>query len=104
MLFWILGDILVELGCQEGPEIAEKIYENLDSFSNEICMDFGSPGAAFEAACLRDPKGGTSVLASRAISNLLIWLYRFIGSLVHWFIGSSVHWFIASSVHFAVSV
>ena len=54
MLFWILGDILVELGCQEGPEIAEKINENLSSFLNEILMDFGSPGAAFEAACPSD--------------------------------------------------
>ena len=29
MLLWILGDILVELGCQEGSKIEEKIYENL---------------------------------------------------------------------------
>ena len=28
-LFWILGDILVQLGCQEGPKIGGKIYENL---------------------------------------------------------------------------
>ena len=29
MLFWILGEILVQLGCQEEPKIGEKIYENL---------------------------------------------------------------------------
>ena len=28
ILFWILGEILVQLGCQEGPKIGEKIYEN----------------------------------------------------------------------------
>ena len=51
MFFWISGDILVQLGCQDGPEISEKFYENLSSFFNEILMDFGSPGAALEAAC-----------------------------------------------------
>ena len=34
ILFWILGEFLVQLGCQEGPEIAEKINENLSSFFN----------------------------------------------------------------------
>ena len=56
MLFWILGDILVQLGCQDGPEIAEKFYENLSSFFNEILMDFGSPGAAFRVRCPRGPR------------------------------------------------
>ena len=68
MLFWILGDILVQLGCQDGPEIAEKIYENLSSFFNEILMDFGSPGAAFEARCHHDSTQGNIPGASRAIS------------------------------------
>ena len=54
ILFWILGDILVQLGCQEGPKIGEKIYENLYSFFNEILMDFWSPGAAFRGGCPND--------------------------------------------------
>ena len=29
ILFWILGEILVQLGCQVGPKIKEKIYKNL---------------------------------------------------------------------------
>ena len=68
MLFGILGNILVDLGCQEGPEIAEKIYENLSSFFNELLMDFGSPGAAFRAAGHSDSKVGNIAGASRAIS------------------------------------
>ena len=51
MFLGILGDILVELGCQEGPEIGLKIYENLSYFFNGILMDFGSPRAAFMAGC-----------------------------------------------------
>ena len=53
ILFWILGDFFVQLGGQEGPEIVEKINENLSSFFNEILVDFGSPGATFEAGCQR---------------------------------------------------
>ena len=53
MFFWILGDILVELGCQEGPESALKNYENSLYFYNKMLMDFGSPGAAFR---VRGPK------------------------------------------------
>ena len=68
MLFWILGDILVQLGCQDGPEIAEKFYENLSSFFHEILMDFGSPGAAFRVRCPRGRKVGTAPGASRAVS------------------------------------
>ena len=51
--FFFFCDILVELGCQEGLEIGLKIYENSSSFLNKILMDLRSPGAAFEAACLR---------------------------------------------------
>ena len=68
MFFWILGDILVELGRQEGPEIALKIYENSSLFFDEILMDFGSPGAAFEAGCPSDWNVGNVELPSRAIS------------------------------------
>ena len=32
ILFGILDEFLVQLGCQEGPEIAEKINENLFYF------------------------------------------------------------------------
>ena len=53
MLFSILGEILVQLGCQEEPKIAKQINENLSSFFNEILVDFGSPGAAFEVGCPR---------------------------------------------------
>ena len=53
MLFWILGDILVELGCQEGSQIAEKMYANLAAFFNDFLMDFWSPGVAFEARGLQ---------------------------------------------------
>ena len=68
MFFWILGDILVQLGCQDGPEIAEKFYENLSSFFYEILMDFGSPGAAFRVRCHKGPKVGNKPGASRAVS------------------------------------
>ena len=65
MFFWILDVILVELGCQERPESDKKcmkIYVNL----NTILIDFGWPGAAFEAACPQDPTQGTGDLGSRA--------------------------------------
>ena len=68
MLFWILGDILVQLGCQDGSEIAEKFNENLSSFFNDFFMDFGSPEAAFEVRGHREPKVGNVAGASRAIS------------------------------------
>ena len=29
ILFWILGVNLLQLGCQDGPEVAAKFYENL---------------------------------------------------------------------------
>ena len=40
MLFLILGEFLVQLGCQEGPKIVEKIYENPSSFFYLILIDF----------------------------------------------------------------
>ena len=71
MFFWILGDILVELGCQEGSEIAEKIHLNLSAFLNEILMDFGSPGEVFGAACPNHPTQGNIPEASRAKGEFL---------------------------------
>ncbi len=72
MFFWILGDILVELGRQKGLEIALKIYEISSYFLNKILMDFGSPGAAFRVRCQRRSTRGNIVLASRATKLLSI--------------------------------
>jgi len=47
MFFWIFGDILVDFGCQDGPEIAAKICKNLRLFFNDILMDFGVARGGF---------------------------------------------------------
>ena len=46
--------------------------ENSSLFFDEILMDFGSPGACFEAACLNHSNVGNVVLASRATKLLSI--------------------------------
>ena len=66
MLFSILGEILVQLGCQDEAKMSKKSLLNLYEFLNEILMDFGSPGAAFRAGCQGRPNVGNNPGASRA--------------------------------------
>ena len=64
----------MELGCQEGPQIVEKINDILYSFFEQILMDFRSPGAAFWVGCQGEPKGGNIAGASRATKLLITYL------------------------------